>query len=284
MTTATASTKAISPICELSTSVNSVSTKHGSAPTLSTHSAFSSASPLPGASGATPAHSASPVSVSPVSVLLVDDHQPFRQGLRTLLDFYSVNNTTKFTVVGEAASADQALQLAVDQHPVLTLLDLEVAQDDGIEVLNRLSNMSYGGKVLILSSHHQDEWVFRAMQAGARGYVCKDRLVTQLHEAIATILRGEVYLSPEMATGFFRVFHFYAGRSLQANKSVHLTEREQEVLHWLVQGASNEAIAQNMFITIATVKAHLTAIFEKLRVTSRTQAIVKALKLGVVSA
>jgi DNA-binding NarL/FixJ family response regulator len=71
---------------------------------------------------------------------------------------------------------------------------------------------------------------------------------------------------------------------LQAAQSLHLTEREQEVLHWLVQGASNEAIAQNLYVTVATVKAHLTSIFEKLGVTSRTQAIVKALKLGLVSA
>lgn len=226
----------------------------------------------------------SSTSVAPVSILLVDDQQPFRQGLRTLLDFYNINSSTNFTIVGEAASADQAFNLAIEQHPTLTLLDLELAHGDGIEVLNRLANMSYAGKVLVLSSHHQDEWVFRAMQSGARGYVCKDRLATQLHEAIATVLNGEVYLSPEIATGFFRMFHFYAGRSLQARQSVHLTEREQEVLHWLVQGASNDAIAQHLFITIATVKAHLTAIFEKLQVTSRTQAIVKALKLGVVTA
>jgi DNA-binding NarL/FixJ family response regulator len=225
-----------------------------------------------------------PTSAPPVSILLVDDQQPFRQGLRTLLDFYNANSATNFTIVGEAASADQAVNLVMDQHPTLTLLDLELTQGDGIEVLTRLASLSFAGKVLVLSSHHQDEWVFRAMQSGARGYVCKDRLVTQLHEAIATVLRDEIYLSPEIATGFFRVFHFYAGRSLQASQSVRLTDREQEVLHWLVQGASNEAIAQHLFITIATVKAHLTAIFEKLHVTSRTQAIVKALKLGVVSA
>ncbi len=231
-----------------------------------------------------PKVTASGTSVAPVSILLVDDQQPFRQGLRTLLDFYNINSSANFTIVGEAASADQAFNLAIEQHPTLTLLDLELAQGDGIEVLNRLANMSYAGKVLVLSSHHQDEWVFRAMQAGARGYVCKDRLASQLYEAIATVINGEVYLSPEIATGFFRMFHFYSGRSLQASQSVRLTEREQEVLHWLVQGASNDAIAQHLFITIATVKAHLTAIFEKLQVTSRTQAIVKALKLGVVAA
>lgn len=220
----------------------------------------------------------------PISILLVDDEPRFRQGLRTLLDFYKTNESLPLEVVGEAASVDQAIKLAVEQHPALILLDLELPPSDGITALIRLRELSYKGKVIVLSAHHEDEWVFRAMQAGASGYVFKNRVATQLCEAIATVMHDEVYLSPEVATHFFRLFHFYAGRSLQASQAVHLTEREREVLHWLVQGASNEEIAAHLYITVATVKAHLTAIFEKLAVTSRTQAIVKALKLGLVSA
>lgn len=223
-------------------------------------------------------------SIQPISILLVDDEQRFRQGLRTLLGFYNGNGNLRFEIVGEAASVDQALNLTVEQRPALILLDLELPPSDGVTALIRLGELPYKGKVLVLSAHREDEWVFRAMQAGACGYVFKDRLATQLCEAIATVMRDEVYLSPEVATHFFRLFHFYAGRSLQACQAIHLTEREQEVLNWLVQGASNEEIAQHLYITVATVKAHLTAIFEKLAVTSRTQAIVKALKLGLVCA
>jgi DNA-binding NarL/FixJ family response regulator len=223
-------------------------------------------------------------SIQPISILLVDDEQRFRQGLRTLLGFYNSNGDLRFDIVGEAASVDQALNLTVEQRPALILLDLELPPSDGVTALIRLGELPYKGKVLVLSAHREDEWVFRAMQAGACGYVFKDRLATQLGEAIATVMRDEVYLSPEVATHFFRLFHFYAGRSLQACQAIHLTEREQEVLNWLVQGASNEEIAQHLYITVATVKAHLTAIFEKLAVTSRTQAIVKALKLGLVCA
>lgn len=223
-------------------------------------------------------------SIQPISILLVDDEQRFRQGLRTLLGFYNGNGNWRFDIVGEAASVDQALNLTVEQRPALILLDLELPPSDGVTALIRLGELPYKGKVLVLSAHREDEWVFRAMQAGACGYVFKDRLATQLCEAIATVMRDEVYLSPEVATHFFRLFHFYAGRSLQACQAIHLTEREQEVLNWLVQGASNEEIAQHLYITVATVKAHLTAIFEKLAVTSRTQAIVKALKLGLVCA
>jgi DNA-binding NarL/FixJ family response regulator len=235
-------------------------------------------------SASTSSSGSNSTSLKSVSVLLVDDESRFRQGMRTLLSFYSANKSYPFTVVGEAASADQAVELAIQQHPSLILLDLELPPNDGISVLLKLQECGFRGKVLILSGHREDESVFRAMQAGACGYVLKDRLANQLCDAISTVLEGGVYLSPEVSTGFFRMFQFYTGRIMKACHSVHLTEREQEVLHWLVQGASNDEIAQQLYITVATVKAHLTAIFEKLQVASRTQAIVKALKLGLVSA
>ncbi|YAF95393.1 MAG: response regulator [Nodularia sp. CChRGM 3473] len=219
----------------------------------------------------------------PISILLVDDEPHFRQGIRTLLNFYNNSSSVGLDVVGEAASVEQALKLTTEQHPALILLDLELPPEDGITALLRLGELSYNGKVLILSAHQQDDWVFRAMQAGAWGYVFKDQLATQLCEAITTVINNKVYLPAEVATAFFRLFHYYTGHSLvAAGTSIHLTEREREVLNWLVQGASNEQIAGHLFITVATVKAHLTAIFEKLSVTSRTQAIVKALKLGLV--
>jgi DNA-binding NarL/FixJ family response regulator len=218
-----------------------------------------------------------------VSILLVDDEPLFRQGLKTLLNFYSHSSHLQFHVVGEAASVEQALNLNAQQKPALILLDLELAKTDGVTFLFHLSQQSYQGKVLVLSAHREDECVFRAMQAGARGYVYKDCLASQLCTAIETVLNQQIYLAPDVATGFFRMFHFYAGRSFQKCQSLHLTEREQEVLQWLVQGASNEEIAKHLYVTVATVKAHLTGIFEKLGVNSRTQAIVKALKVGLVS-
>lgn len=224
------------------------------------------------------------MSLSTISVLLVDDRPSFRQGLRTLLDFYSVTGSMQFQVVGEAATVDQAIHLTAEQHPTLVLLDLELSQSSGIDFLLHQKAQNAPTKVLALSAHQEDEWVFRAMQAGACGYVFKDGLAAHLCEAIATVLQNQVYLSPDVATSFFRLFHFYAGRSLQARQACRLTDREQEVLKWLVQGASNEEIAKHLYITVATVKAHLTAIFEKVGVSSRTQAIVKVLKLGLVSA
>lgn len=219
-----------------------------------------------------------------ISIVLVDDELLFRKGLQTLLDLYSNKGSLQFNVVGEAVSPSQAVKVAAEQNPALILLDLGLLEeDDGITALIDLRQNNYKGKVLVLSAHQEDELVFRSMQAGANGYVFKNRLANELYDAIVTVLNNEVYLAPEVASGFFRMFHFYSGHSVQAMKNLHLTEREQEVLRWLVQGAGNEEIAKALFVTVATVKAHLTAIFTKLGVTSRTQAIIKALKLGLIS-
>ncbi|MCU0553031.1 MAG: response regulator transcription factor [Leptolyngbya sp. Prado105] len=217
-----------------------------------------------------------------VSVLLVDDDARFRQGLQTLLQFYNTTNDQRFTVIGEAASVEQAVHLAAEQHPMLILLDMELATGDGIAALTELLKLEQRSQILVLSGHQEDEWVFRAMRAGANGYVVKDDLATQLFKAMETVLSNQIYLSPELATRFFQTFRFYNGQVSEAKSKLHLTEREQEVLHWLVQGASNEEIAAHLFISVATVKAHLTAIFSKLGVASRTQAIIKTLKMGLV--
>lgn len=216
-----------------------------------------------------------------ISVLLVDDHAEFRQGLRTLLGFFT-DGPAPFEVVAEATSAAQALEMVETHNPMITLLDMELDEGTGLDVLQRLRTLDRDTRVLSLSAHRKDEWVFQAMQAGAKGYVAKDKLATQLHDALWTVLEDKVYLDPELASGFFRLFHAHGVLNRKAREEVRLTDREQQVLHWLVQGASNEVISNQLFITVATVKAHLTAIFDKLKVRSRTQAIVKAIKLGLV--
>jgi len=232
-----------------------------------------------------------PLLSQPISTLLVDDCYAFRQGLKNLLDFYSATGLMQFQIVGQAPSYQQAIELAIQQSPTLILLDMELAQGSGIDVLKQLKTIPpreaishpQGSHVLVLSGHEEAEWVFKAMQAGAQGYVLKHQLSTQLLNAIQVVLQNQIYLAPEVATQFFQLFHFSAGRSLPKNQIIHLTEREREVLYWLVQGASNEVISQQLRITIGTVKAYLTIIFEKLKVTSRTQAALQALKLGLVA-
>jgi DNA-binding NarL/FixJ family response regulator len=221
---------------------------------------------------------------SPVSILLVDDCPTFRQGLKNLLDFHNTTSPWQFQIVGQAASLQQALNLAIQQSPMLILLDMELAQGNGVEVLQHLRSHAKTSHTLVLSGHQEEEYIFQAMQAGARGYLFKHHLFTQLLEAVQVVLQNQIYLSPEVATRFFQRFHFVAGRSMAGMQTVHLTEREREVLQWLAQGASNEVIAQQLSITVGTVKAYLTTIFEKLAVNSRTQAALQALKMGLVSA
>jgi DNA-binding NarL/FixJ family response regulator len=150
--------------------------------------------------------------------------------------------------------------------------------------MERLKDISYSGQILVLSAHQEDKLIFEAMQKGAAGYVFKSRVANQLCDAINTVIRSEVYLPSEAASGFFRCFQENANSANKASSQLHLTEREQEVLQLLTQGASNEEIAKKLYVTVATVKAHLTNIFEKLKVSSRTQAIVAAIKLGLVQA
>lgn len=222
------------------------------------------------------------VQTKTLSILLVEDDGRFRAGLRTLLDFYREQGGG-CTVVGEASSVETAVSLTAQRHPDLMLLDMELENGDGMAVLRQLQERQEEIKPLVLSAHQEEHWIYRAMQAGAMGYVFKPQLTRQLWDAIITVLRGEVYLPSEAATGFFRQFQAAqsATSTIQASPC-HLSNREVEVLLWLVRGASNEAIAKQLYISIATVKAHLTSIFEKLQVTSRTQAIVTAMKLGLV--
>ena len=217
--------------------------------------------------------------VQPLTVLVVDDDDHFREGLTTFLNFASVERT--ISIVGEATHIDRALELAQQYQPDLILLDLELVNGNGITTLINLKNIGYYGKILVLSGHQEDEWIFRAMQAGASGYVFKSRVVNQLGEAIDTVMRSEIYLPTEVANKFFRLFQAEADFPEQKQEHIHLTDREKEVLYWLTQGASNQQISQQLYVTVATVKAHLTSVFEKLSVTSRTQAVVAAVKLGL---
>jgi DNA-binding NarL/FixJ family response regulator len=178
--------------------------------------------------------------------LLVDDEPIFRQGLRILLGFGNTDGAPRIEIVGEATTVEQAIALSQQQHPALILLDLELIKGNGINVLRQLRQMTYKGKVLVLSAHQEDEWIFKAMQAGADGYVFKSRVANQIYEAIATVNQGEIYLPKEAASGFFRLFQTSAESYFQARQQLHLTERELEVLQWLVQGAGNDEIAKKL--------------------------------------
>ena len=225
-----------------------------------------------------------------ISVLLVGDEGKFQHSLDALLELYNLSASQQFNIVGGANSRDQAVRFVIERQPSLILLDIDLFEkiDEGIKALTDFKNLSdrksNDGKTLVLSRQGEDTTIFRAMKAGALGYLLKEDLLSQLHVAITTVIAGKIYMSPEVATKFFQVFQDYEGQKSQENggELSLLTNREREVLRLLVQGSSNEEIAQALYITVATVKAHLTAIFEKLGVKSRSRAIVRSLQLGMV--
>lgn len=219
------------------------------------------------------------------SVLLADSNSSFRRGLRSLLEFYNNHSPAYCKVVGEAASGAQAQHLAASQHPSLVLLnvDLDNCWEATIELLKEFQQLERVPSTLLISDHQEPEYLFEGMQAGASGYLTKDHIATELLTAINTIASGQTYLSQEMVTSFFYLFQSHSKQAIEKCRLLKLSKREQEVLKLLARGEPNEVIAQKLFISTATVKSHFTSLFEKLGVKSRTQALIRALRLGLVS-
>lgn len=217
-----------------------------------------------------------------LSTLLVDDDSQFRAGIRTLLSFSQIQDRT-INVIGEANRPALALSLIKQHTPDLILIDMELIEGDGLSLLQQLQNSNASSRTLVLSGHQEDYWIYQAMQLGADGYVFKGQVSQQLLDAITTIMQDQIYLPPEVATGFFRKFQkTQASLPSQIGQPCNLSDRERDVLYWLVQGASNDEVGKQLYISVATVKTHLTNIFLKLQVTSRTQAIVAAIKMNLV--
>ncbi|MEM6592834.1 MAG: response regulator transcription factor [Cyanobacteria bacterium P01_C01_bin.73] len=216
------------------------------------------------------------------SLLIADDDSQYRQGLRAFLELSRQSSSAWFQQIYEASSSSDCINMAIAHRPDLILLDLEFLDEEvsGLEIFEKLKAVSYPGKIAIISGHSSAGEIFKAIKLGACGYLLKDQLVAHLPAALSAWVENRVYLGTEAATRFFQVFQSkYGGRTALIEP---LTPRENEVLQLLVEGASNQSIAKRLYVTTATVKAHLTAIFNKLQVTSRTQALIKAVKLGLV--
>ncbi|MEM9904349.1 MAG: response regulator transcription factor [Cyanobacteria bacterium P01_D01_bin.44] len=218
------------------------------------------------------------------SVLLAHRHPDLSNELRSLL--MSDNNHSLVTcgVIWEALSGEQILRLTSTYRPGLIILDihLEGSWERTVDILVQLQRLEKPPSILLIADHPNSESLFEGMRTGASGFLTRDHLETELLMAIQMIMSGHIYLGQEMINRFFACFQKHAEQSLEKCRQLQLSKREQEVLRLLTQGESNEAIARELFIAIATVKAHCTSIFEKLEVKSRTQAIIQALQLGLV--
>ena len=203
-----------------------------------------------------------------ITVLLVDDHPVVRSGLRAVLE------ADNLSVVGEASTGEEAIVLAGLLHPDVVLCDLRLgAGIDGIETTAALRALTPAPAVLILTTFDRDAEILGAIEAGAAGYVLKDVSPEAIVDGIRRAATGDMVLTPELAT-----------RVLKGMRSPlpRLTARELEVLRLIATGAGNKEIARALFVTEATVKSHVSHIFTKLDVDSRSRAIHVARETGVI--
>lgn len=204
-----------------------------------------------------------------VTVLIVDDHPVVRSGLRAVLDA-----DPALSVVGEAASGEEAIALTEHLRPAVVLCDLRLGDGiDGIETTTELRALDGAPAVLILSTFDRDAEILGAIEAGAAGYLLKESDPDTIIEGIRRAAAGETVLSPELQARVLRGMR---------NPLPRLTEREAEVLRLLATGLTNKEIARTLVVTEATVKSHLVHVFTKLGVDSRSQAMHRAQEIGLI--
>jgi DNA-binding NarL/FixJ family response regulator len=211
----------------------------------------------------------------PITVLIVDDHEVVRQGIHAFLSAQA-----EFEVVGEADSGAAAVALAEDHVPDVVLMDLIMPGMDGVEATRRVKDASPRTQIVVLTSFHEDEHIFPALQAGAISYVLKDLAMEELAEAVVKAAQGEPTLHPKVASRVIRELH--GPKSDELNPYAELTNREMEVLRLIAGGKSNATIAEELVISEYTVKGHVSNILSKLHLADRTQAAVFAWQKGVV--
>lgn len=210
----------------------------------------------------------------PIRLLIVDDHPLFRKGVRLYLDVIP-----DVQVLGEAKNGEEALEMLAEHTVDVVLLDLQMPGMDGIEATRRIIEHDAGVRVLILTSFGGWERVYAAMKTGAAGYVLKDAEPDELVAAIRAVAAGGSYLSEQATAQLLR--HLDARPDVEAASDQPLeplTEREQEVLRLIALGQSNREIAAHLFLSETTVKTHVANILQKLKVKSRTQAALYAMR------
>jgi NarL family two-component system response regulator LiaR len=206
-------------------------------------------------------------------VLIVDDHAIARKGICEFLD-----TEPSVEIVGEAEDGQEAIQQAFRLNPDVILMDLVMPHMDGIEAIKELRQRHAEIKIIVLSHFYDEKKITAAMKAKANGYLLKDADGEVLSKAIKTVQRGEIFLHPVIMDYLLKNIT----ESVPADENAYLTEREKEVLQFVGKGLNNRAIAEKLSISVGTVKVHVSNILSKLNVTSRTEAAVWAVQMGLI--
>ncbi|MFW5943304.1 MAG: response regulator [Chloroflexota bacterium] len=210
-----------------------------------------------------------------IRILIADDHPLYRDGLRALIDA-----APDLQLLGEAASGSEAVALATDLQPDVILMDVKMPDGDGIEATRTILHTSPHIAILILTMLEDDNSVFAAMRAGARGYLLKGASHDEMLRAIRAVAGGQAIFSPAIATRMVEFFN-----TMHPERAPHvfpeLTNREREVLGLIARGYNNASIAGELVISPKTVSNHISNILSKLQVADRAEAIVKAREAGL---
>jgi DNA-binding NarL/FixJ family response regulator len=213
-----------------------------------------------------------------VRVLIAEDHPLFREGMRGRLE-----RVADITVVGEAASGEEAVELAGNLEPDVILMDIKMPGLNGIEATREILRSSPRGGVgvLVLSMFEDDDSVFAAMRAGARGYLLKDSGGEGVVHAIRAVASGEAVFGAGVAERIMGFFSAPRSSALPKRTFPELSEREEEVLSLVAKGKSNQQIATELFVSLKTVRNHVSSILLKLQVADRAQAVIRARDAGM---
>ena len=213
-----------------------------------------------------------------IRILIADDHAVVREGTRQFLE-----REDDLEVVGEAADGEEAIRLVGSLNPDVAIMDISMPNIDGIEATRQIKAKYPKVAVLILSAYDDDQFVFSLLEAGAAGYLLKSVRGNELINAIREVSAGESVLHPTIARKVLNRFTNITNETQKQKTQDILTEREIEVLQLATQGSSNQEIADRLYLSLRTVQSHLNHIFNKLQVSSRTEAVVHALKEGWVT-
>jgi DNA-binding NarL/FixJ family response regulator len=224
-----------------------------------------------------------------ISIVLVDDHQLFREGVKRILEMEK-----DFRVVGEGADGEEAYRLAEYHKPDVLLMDINMPNVNGVSAAEHVISVSPKTRVIILSIHDDEGYVYRTLRSGASGYLLKEMGTSDLVEAVRVVACGGAYIHPKVTGKLIEEFRRLSEQEGAANRSLaaddaqtvdprlieSLTRREREVLQLMAEGKSNRAIGEFLFISEKTVKNHVSSILQKLNVQDRTQAVVISIKNG----
>ncbi len=208
-------------------------------------------------------------------LVIADDHELVRAGLRKML-----SGQPGLEVVGEATNGREALALCQRLHPDLALLDVRMPEMDGLATCRAIKQECPATSVILITIHENPDYLLEALRAGTAGYLFKDVTQDELISAVWQVLRGESMLDKELMIRLFKRLASLSSSQTELH-SVGLSPRELEVLQFLVRGQTNREIAQNLMVSVSTIKIHVEHILAKLGVSDRTQAAVRAIELGL---